>query len=289
MRLVRYVGARGPRTGVLTSSGLVDAHDALADLADVGPPGSLVPVLAASGSLRDRLAAGAERGAVVAAADAKVTVPIEAPQKIICCWVNYPEEGAAPPPNANPIFFGKFSNALLACDEPIRLPRIAERVAVEPELAIVIGRGGGHIAPADALTHVGGYTVANDVTSFSHRLIDLIGSRGPNMMAKTFDTFCPLGPCIVTPDEIPDPQALRVRQWLNDSLEVDSSTSRMRSGVREFISYVSGFLTLCPGDVLLTGSPRPLSGRPRFLAAGDQVTIEIEAVGRLTNPVVAQP
>jgi 2-keto-4-pentenoate hydratase/2-oxohepta-3-ene-1,7-dioic acid hydratase in catechol pathway len=178
---------------------------------------------------------------------------------------------------------------LIACDEPVRLPRIAERVAVEPELAVVIGRGGRHIAPSDAMSHVGGYTVANDVTSFSHRLIDLIGSRGPNMMAKTFDTFCPIGPCIVTPDEIPDPHALRVQQWLNDSLEVDSSTSRMRTRVSEFISYVSEFLTLSAGDLLLTGSPRPISGRPRFLAAGDRVTIEIEKVGRLTNPVIADP
>jgi 2-keto-4-pentenoate hydratase/2-oxohepta-3-ene-1,7-dioic acid hydratase in catechol pathway len=250
-------------------------------------PGDLLALLGADATARLRLADGAARARAVDPESVRLLPPIANPSKIICCWVNYREEGAAPP-SKTPIFFGKFNNTLIGCHEPICLPRIASKVVVEAELAVIIGVGGHRIPAPEALSHVGGYTIANDVTAFSHRLIDLLGSRGPNMMAKTFDTFAPMGPCLVTSDEIGDPHALRIRQWLNDSLEVDSSTAHMLTDIPQFISYLSEFITLEPGDIILTGSPRPL-GALKYLSAGDRVRIEIESLGVLANPVVADP
>ncbi|HUI60345.1 MAG TPA: fumarylacetoacetate hydrolase family protein [Steroidobacteraceae bacterium] len=286
MRLVRYAGPSAARTGVWTSAGIVDAHEALPGLGDVAAPGDLVALANAGTSLRERLANAVSRRPAVAPDGLRLLPPVGSPPKIICAWVNYREEGAAPA-SKTPIFFGKFSNALIGHQEAIRLPRITSKVIVEPELAVVMGTGGYRIPAAEVSAHVAGYTIGNDVTSFNHRLVDLLGTRGPNMMAKTFDTFAPMGPCLVTTDEVPDPQALRVREWINDSLEVDSSTSQMLTSVPDFISYLSEFVTLAPGDVIFTSSPRPLRG-PRYLSPGDQVRIEIERIGMLANPVVAE-
>lgn len=285
MRLVRFASSEGARTGVVTASGIVDAHLIFPTLARIAAPGDLVGLLSAGeavlAQLTERLARGADR----VADPVRVLHPIPDPPKIICCWVNYLEDGASAP-SERPIFFPKFATALIGHDEPIRLPRIASKVVVEPELTVVIGHGGRRIALGDALSHVCGYTIANDVTAFSHRLVDLIGSRGPNMMAKTFDTFAPVGPYVTTPDEIADPHRLRIRQWLNGELQVDSNTSQMVTRIPDFISYLSEFCTLQPGDLILTGSPKPL-GKLQFLRPGDRVGIEIEQLGELTNPVVA--
>jgi len=287
MRLCRYVGAEGAgRTGVLYRNGLVDAHQAMPGLAAIAAPGDVLGVLTATADLRKDLLEAADKLEVSALDQARLLAPIPNPPKIICCWVNYLEEGATRP-SENPIFFGKFNTAIIGDGDTIRLPRIADKIVVEPELTAVIGKAGRHIAPEDALDHVCGYTIVNDVTAFSHRLIDLIGSRGPNMMAKTFDTFAPMGPGVSTPDLVGDPHCLRVRQWLNDDLEVDSSTSQMEVRLPEFISYLSQFMTLEPGDLILTGSPKPL-GKLRFLSPGDRVRISIERVGTLNNLVAAE-
>jgi 2-keto-4-pentenoate hydratase/2-oxohepta-3-ene-1,7-dioic acid hydratase in catechol pathway len=221
-----------------------------------------------------------------ALADVRLLAPIANPPKIICAWVNYPNPAVAKMPET-PIFFSKYASAIVGPDVPISLPLIGDQIVVEPELAAVIGTAGKHIQPADALSHIAGYTIVNDVTAFSHRLQVLLGSPGPYMMAKTFDSFAPCGPCIVTSDAIPDPHSLVIRQWLNGELQTRSNTSQAIFKLPELISYVSGFFALEPGDLILTGSPPP-DGPLKFLSEGDQVSIEIEGIGRLENPVVRE-
>jgi 2-keto-4-pentenoate hydratase/2-oxohepta-3-ene-1,7-dioic acid hydratase in catechol pathway len=285
MRIVRFKQNGNIRTGVQIDGAVKDAHLILPELADVALPGDIAALITSGMSV---LKDGTEKlvaAEAVGGSEIQILAPINNPPKIICCWVNYLAEGATSP-SEDPVFFGKYNSAIIGSGDKIRLPAITTKVVVEPELTAVIGKTGRHISVQDALSHVAGYTIVNDVTSFNHRLIDLIGSRGPNMMAKTFDTFAPVGPCIVTTDEIPEPHSLRVRQWLNGSLEIDSNTSEAVTKLPEFIAYLSSFFTLEPGDLILTGSPKPL-GELKFLAPGDQVKIEIEGVGVLDNPVVA--
>jgi len=149
----------------------------------------------------------------------------------------------------------------------------------------VIGKAGREIAEADAMDHVGGYTIVNDVTAFSHRLQVLVGSIGPYMMAKTFDTFAPMGPWLTTADEIPEPHNLQVSQFLNGKLMTHANTREAVFKIPALISYLSNIFELRPGDLILTGSPPP-QGKPTFLGAGDVVRIEIERLGVLENPVL---
>jgi 2-keto-4-pentenoate hydratase/2-oxohepta-3-ene-1,7-dioic acid hydratase in catechol pathway len=284
MRLVRFASPEGARTGIVAAAGILDAHLVFPTLNEAAQPGDLLALLRAGQPALDQLAQTVAN-AGTALSEVRLLPPVADPPKIICCWVNYLEEGAAAP-SERPIFFAKFPTALIGCHDPIQLPRIAGKIVVEPELTVVIGARARKIAPREALSCVAGYTIANDVTAFSHRLVELIGSRGPNMMAKTFDTFAPLGPCLVTPEEVGDPHNLRVRQWLNDELQVDANTSQMLTRIPEFISYLSEFCTLQPGDLILTGSPKPL-GKLKFLGPGDRVRIAIDRIGELANPVIA--
>jgi 2-keto-4-pentenoate hydratase/2-oxohepta-3-ene-1,7-dioic acid hydratase in catechol pathway len=222
----------------------------------------------------------------VAESDVKLLAPITNPPKMLAAWVNNVPEGEKPP-YKQPIFFAKYATSIIGPGDNIVLPACTKNVVVEPELTVIIGKGGRYIKEEDALSHVAGYSIVNDVTSFNHRLVDLMDSRGPNMMAKIFDTFAPTGPYIVTSDEVGDPGNLQVRQWLNDELKTDNNTRNYLIGVPAFISYLSSFLTLEVGDMILMGSFRPLA-ELTFLSPGDQVRIEIEKVGVQENPVVAE-
>ena len=288
MRIVRFEKNNEIRTGALDGDSVVDLNLAFPALDKIALPGDMTALLAAGDELLDQL-----KQINLANSDYRTPVtqirllsPTINPPKIICCWVNYLSEGAQSP-SEKPIFFGKFGTAIIGNGDNIVLPQSTQDVVVEPELTAVIGKAGRHISEKDALSHVAGYTIVNDVTSFNHRLVDLIGSRGPNMMAKTFDTFAPTGPAIVTRDEVADPHALRVRQWLNGELEIEANTSEAVTKLPEFISYLSTFFTLQPGDLILTGSPKPL-GKLKFLSPGDQVKIEIENIGIQENAVVSE-
>lgn len=280
MKLVRFDDGNGTRCGVLQGG----------EVRDLGA--AFVP--AASGDMAALLALppgeieAATRGApLIGEGLFTLKAPIANPPKIICAWVNYPNPSVAKPPEL-PIFFSKYASAITDPGAPIRLPRIASDIVAEPELTAVIGRSGKHIAEADALAHVAGYTIVNDVTAFSHRLQVVLGSTGPYMMAKTFDTFAPCGPVIVTADEVADPHALRVHHWQNGELMTEASTNQAVFHLPRLIAYLSGFFSLQPGDLILTGSPFPLHGKPQFLAAGDVVRIKIEGIGTLENPVLAE-
>ncbi|MFZ5496973.1 MAG: fumarylacetoacetate hydrolase family protein [Verrucomicrobiota bacterium] len=223
----------------------------------------------------------------------KLLAPVAATQ-ILCIGLNYrrhAEETKAPIPE-RPILFMKGVNALQPPGDPILIPQHlrSERVDYECELAVVIGKAGKNIPRAEALGHVLGYTCANDVSARDHQ-IKLGG--GQWCRGKTFDTFAPLGPRLVTTDEIPDPNALAISTTLNGERVQASSTSDMIFDVPALIEFLSGSTTLLPGTVILTGTPSGVGmarqPEPRWLQPGDTVTIEIERIGALTNPVALEP
>lgn len=221
----------------------------------------------------------------------QVLAPIE-PTMIWCIGLNYrrhAEETGAKIPE-QPVVFAKGPNTVQHPGGPIELPRhlASDQVDYECELAVVIGRRCKNVRPEDALDYVLGYTCANDVSARDWQI-----KRGGSQWSrgKTFDTFAPLGPVLVTPEDIPDPNALRISTRLNGEVVQDSHTSDMIFSVREIIAFLSGSTTLLPGTVILTGTPEGVGMArtpPRWLTPGDQVTIEIEKIGELTNHVVAE-
>jgi 2-keto-4-pentenoate hydratase/2-oxohepta-3-ene-1,7-dioic acid hydratase in catechol pathway len=219
----------------------------------------------------------------------KLLAPIQ-PSSIICIGLNYrrhaQETGAKIP--EFPVVFFKGVNTLLNPGEPIQLPTHlrSDEVDYECELAVVIGRAGKNISRQDALDHVLGYTCCNDISARDWQI-----KRGGSQWCrgKSFDTFSPLGPALVTRDEIPNPNALKIRTVLNGVAVQDWNTNDMIFDVPKLIEFLSGSTTLLPGTVILTGTPHGVGMAqkpPRWLKVGDNVTIEIEKIGRLQNPVV---
>jgi 2-keto-4-pentenoate hydratase/2-oxohepta-3-ene-1,7-dioic acid hydratase in catechol pathway len=208
--------------------------------------------------------------------------------KIICVGRNYAEHAAElgdTPPEA-PLLFGKFTNTLIGPGEPIVLPREATHVDAEAELAVEIGVRGRRIAEADALAHIRGYRCANDLSARNIQYSEAQWTR-----AKGFDTFCPLGTELVPVSELGDGSGLRVVQRLNGEVLQDGNTRDLLFPVPFLIAYISNTFTLDPGDLILTGTP-PGVGWARdpkvSLAPGDVVDVEVEGIGTLSNPVVAE-
>ena len=223
---------------------------------------------------------------------AKLLTPI-VPIQILCIGLNYrrhAEEMKSPFPE-HPILFIKGINTLQNPGDPIILPRHlrSDKVDYECELAVVIGRTCKNVSAKEALSYVLGYTCANDVSA---RDWQKHAGGGQWCRGKGFDTFCPIGPSIVTPDEVPDPQNLKIRTILNGETVQDWSTGDMIFSVAQIIEFLSGSTTLPAGTVILTGTPHGVgmgSNPPRWLKPGDSVTIDIEKIGSLTNPVVTEP
>lgn len=215
-----------------------------------------------------------------------------APPVIFCIGLNYrrhAEETKAKLPQF-PIVFMKSPASVIGPGEPIVLPRRlrSDEVDYEGELAVVIGERCKNVAKADALRYVLGYTCANDVSARDWQK-QWGGSQW--CRGKTFDTFCPLGPHLVTPDEIPDPNNLRIKTVVSGETLQDSNTSDMIFDVATLIEFLSGSTTLLPGTVILTGTPHGVGMArtpPRWLKAGDTVTVEFEKIGALTNPVIEE-
>ena len=214
-------------------------------------------------------------------------LPIERPGKIICVGLNYrdhAEEQGAPLPEA-PLLFAKWQNTLIGPGEPIVIPPIVTKCDYEAELGVVIGASVRNVSAENALDAVAGYVCVYDVSARDLQFADGQWTRG-----KSPDTFCPVGPRLVPRDEIPDPQALSIRAVLNGEAMQDSSTSNMVFGVADVIAYVTRTITLEPGDLIATGTPAGVGAfrkPPVFMQPGDEITIEIEGLGALTNPVVA--
>ena len=222
---------------------------------------------------------------------AKWLAPIE-PRDIICIGLNYrkhADEGGQAIPE-QPIVFMKNVGTVQNPGDPIVLPRRLRSDAVdyECELAVVIGKACHNVTKSEALDYVLGYTCANDVSA---RDWQMKWGGGQWCRGKTFATFCPLGPCIVTPDEIPNPNALGIKTILNGQTMQDWTTSDMIFDVPTLIEFLSGSTLLVPGTVILTGTPHGVGASrkpPVYLQPGDTVTIEIERIGSLTNPVVEE-
>ena len=227
-----------------------------------------------------------------AADAAKLLAPI-VPTQILCIGLNYrkhAEETGGKFPE-RPILFVKGINTLAHPGDPIELPRAlrSDEVDYECELAVVIGKPAKNVSQENALDYVLGYTCANDVSARDHQ-IKLGG--GQWCRGKFFDTFAPLGPCLVTADDIPNPNALKIATVLNGERVQDWNTDDMIFNVAEIIAYLSGSTTLVPGTVILTGTPHGVGmaakPAPRWLKPGDTVSIEIEGIGTLTNPVTEE-
>jgi len=269
MKLVTYRTPDGPAAvGVLTDAGVLPTGQS--DLLDVIRSGTLPEPV----------------GGPVP--DARLLAPIPRPGKLLFCGVNYSshkdENPAAVFPD-EPFFFSKLPSSVIGPDQPIRIPEPHSQVDYEVELAVVIGREGRGIARSDALDHVFGYTVVNDVSGRDVQFKD-----NQITLGKGFDTFSPMGPCVLTADEVPDPARLFVASHVNGEQRQGEPAANMRTGVPELLEFVSRHITLEPGDIVTTGTPAGVGAfrtPPLYLAPGDTVSVEVDAIGRLTNPVVA--
>jgi 2-keto-4-pentenoate hydratase/2-oxohepta-3-ene-1,7-dioic acid hydratase in catechol pathway len=219
---------------------------------------------------------------------AKLLPPVPDPQKIICIGLNYRDhaaESGAPIPK-EPVLFSKFTTALIGDGQPIVLPPVSQEVDYEAELVIVVGRRGRNIRKEDAGQYVAGYTIGHDVSARDWQL----KKDGKQWLAgKSFDTFAPTGPALVTPDEVLDPHNLSIRLRLNGKTMQDSNTSHLIFGVGELLAYLSQVFTLEPGDLIFTGTPPGVGFArkpPVYLKAGDTVEVEVERLGILRNPVI---
>ncbi len=213
---------------------------------------------------------------------------IPRPGKIVCVGLNYRDhaaEGGQDLPKA-PLLFAKWPNTLIGDGDPVVLPPESTQVDYEAELGVVIGAKAKRVSERDALDHVAGYICVNDVSARDLQFADGQWTRG-----KSPDTFCPVGPRLVPREEIADPQALAIRCLVNGQALQDSSTAQMIFSVAEIIAYTSQIITLEPGDLIATGTPAGVGvfRDPKVLLQdGDEVSVEIEGLGTLTNPITKE-
>jgi 2-keto-4-pentenoate hydratase/2-oxohepta-3-ene-1,7-dioic acid hydratase in catechol pathway len=214
-------------------------------------------------------------------------LPIDRPGKIICVGLNYrdhAEEQGVDLPTA-PLLFAKWQNALIGPGEPIVIPPIVTKTDYEAELGVVIGSTVSRVSAENALEAVAGYICVNDVSARDLQFADGQWTRG-----KSPDTYCPVGPQLVPREDVPDPQQLAIRAVLNGETMQNSTTANMVFGVADLIAYITQTITLEPGDLIATGTPAGVGAfrDPKvFMQPGDEITIEIEGLGSLTNPVTA--
>jgi 2-keto-4-pentenoate hydratase/2-oxohepta-3-ene-1,7-dioic acid hydratase in catechol pathway len=218
----------------------------------------------------------------------KLLAPI-IPTDILCIGLNYREHAAESGSSIpeNPMLFIKSSNTLTNPFDPILIPKRSSQIDYECELAVVIGKDAKHVSRSDAFNYVLGYTAANDVSSRDWQREKSLGG-GQFARGKSFDTFCPLGPAIVTRDEIPNPNALRIKTILNGQVMQDHTTGDMIFDVPALIESLSSTMTLRAGSVILTGTPQGVGFArkpPVWMKNGDHCVVEIEKIGRLENPV----
>ena len=305
MKLVTYVHQGTHRLGAISDSQVIDLAlawdayrsrtDAPADLHASFPDDMLAllqgddatwqsvrSAAAWAEALPDRAGASLKQPL----AQVRLAPPVANPSKIICVGLNYRdhciEQDIELP--GRPILFAKFPSSVIGPGEEIRWPPdVSQQVDYEAELAVVIGRKGRNIPVEQAYDYVAGYTIVNDVSARDAQFADEQWIRG-----KSFDTFCPMGPYLLTADEVPNPHTLDIRCWVNGELRQDSNTRELVFKVHDLLAYISRTSTLMPGDVLITGTPGGVGvfREPQvFLKTGDLVEIEIDRLGRLSNRV----
>jgi acylpyruvate hydrolase len=309
MKLVTYSWKGRSALGALSNDRVVDLHrayvaalcqerneDELA-VANLRVPGDLLGLLRGG----ETSLAAARRALHYVEEEAKQTehlchplekvellAPIQRPGKVVCVGLNYRSHLAeiGEPVPEYPILFHKAATSLIGHRQSIVLPRTSRQVDYEGELALVIGRRGKYISEEDALSYVAGYTCANDISAH-----DLEFRTSQWTSGKMLDTFCPLGPVLVTRDKLRDPGNLRLRTTLNGQTMQQACTSDMVFSVPFLIRYISSLATLEPGDLLLTGTPAGIgcNRKPQvFLQPGDEISVQIDGIGTLTNPVVSE-
>jgi 2-keto-4-pentenoate hydratase/2-oxohepta-3-ene-1,7-dioic acid hydratase in catechol pathway len=290
LKLLTFIENNAFRLGVKTERGVVDVAAAL----NGGQgPRTVHDVIAGGPAAVQALQAAADRAGDAALRDEaalKLGPCVTHPNKIICVGLNYrkhAEETNSPIPQY-PILFSKFNNTLAGDGEQIPLPRTSQKVDYEAELAIVIGKTAKYVAKEQALDYVFGYCNANDLSARDLQM------RTPQwLLGKSCDKFSPLGPYLVTADEVGDPNRLDIKCLVNGEVRQHSNTSDMIFYCDEIVSYISQHMTLVPGDIILTGTPEGVAlGYPpekqAYLKDGDVVTVEIEKLGRLTNRMVKE-
>jgi 2-keto-4-pentenoate hydratase/2-oxohepta-3-ene-1,7-dioic acid hydratase in catechol pathway len=285
MRLATLSTPAGPRAALLHGDSYIDLH-----ATDAAIPPSVRAIL--EDDLLSRCASLATRPNAVRhpAAGARLLAPIPDPAKVICVGLNYRDhaaEGGVPIPR-EPVLFSKFATAVIGPEAPIVLPSVSQEVDYEAELVLVVGRKGRYIPRESGRAHLAGYTVGHDVSARDWQL----KKDGKQWLAgKTFDTFAPTGPVLVTTDEVPDPHTLGIRLRLNGQTMQDSNTQQMIFSAEELVAYISQVVTLQPGDLIFTGTPPGVGFArkpPVWLKPGDVVEVEIDALGTLRNPVVQE-
>lgn len=288
MKLVTFLREGKYRPGALVAR---DGQEAIVDLlqADASLPGSVRAMLEAGPECLDRAERAARQSnCLIERSAAKLAAPIPNPQKILCIGLNYAdhaaESGQALPDF--PIVFSKYSNTLIGSGEAIVIPKVTDRVDYEAELGFVIGKRARHVSEEEALNYVAGYLNVNDVSARDYQ-----ERTSQWTMGKSFDTFAPMGPALVTADEVPDPHNLAIRLWIGEETLQESNTEQLIFNVPRLLADISEVMTLVPGDIVSTGTPPGVGAArkpPRFLRAGETVNIEIENLGVLSNPIVAE-
>lgn len=291
MRIVRFRDD-GKRVGVMIGNEVLDLQLASGDslpsaplelIAETGAKDELSEILQLANVASSKL----PDGSVKSLEEVELTFPFQRPGKIVCLGRNYrdhaAESGADVPDE--PVVFAKATSSVIGPKAPIQLPRVAEKVDYEVELAVVVGRTARHISAENALDHVAGYSVLCDVSArdYQHEK-----PGGQWYLGKSFDTFCPIGPALVTADEIPDPHNLDIRCTINGQCRQRANTGEMVFDIPTILSYLSEVFTLEPGDVVSTGTPSGVGAGqdpPTYLESGDCVRCAIEQVGELVNPV----
>jgi acylpyruvate hydrolase len=300
MRLVSFKDSSGVRIGAVVDDKVVDLN-ALLSAAERVPDDMTAflaagePAMAAARKAVDAFKRGEGRDAAIALRDADLQAPVPRPGKILMGGRNYlrhldelRKEGAGrgekiiTPPM--PHIFAKYHDSITGPGKPVIYPKIVRQLDIEGELTAVIGKRAYHVEEADALDYVAGYTIINDVSA------RCLQAQGLLTISKGYETFCPMGPWMVTKDEIPDPQQLWVKTYINEREVCVAHTSEMLFNIKQFIAALSRVFPLDPGDVLATGSP-PGPGMyhdpPLLAVPGDTMRVEIESIGVLANPVVA--
>jgi len=285
MRLVTFTHAGSTRVGRLEGDEIVDLATAAPNL-----PTEMVALLAAGGMP----AAEAAQGARLPAAEVRLEAPLLRPPKILAVGLNYAdhvaETGREPPPI--PMIFNKQSTAVTGPGQPIHRPRVSQQLDYEGELAFVVGQRCRHVPRERATEVIAGFTICDDISVRDWQ------RRSPTLtMGKSFDTHCPLGPALVSADEIDAlggaaAPALRLRTWVNGELRQDSNTKQLIFDCAFLVEHLSTVFTLEPGDVITTGTPSGVAGAmdpPSWLVPGDVVRVEIEGLGALENPVIEEP
>jgi 2-keto-4-pentenoate hydratase/2-oxohepta-3-ene-1,7-dioic acid hydratase in catechol pathway len=270
--VVTYESERGPRAGLLRGDSLVDAWDA------IGGEGTSVRELLAAERLSELVDAD---GPAIALGEVRLLPPVPDPQKIIGIGLNYVDHAAEArlEPPASPTFFAKFANALCADGETVALPATSEKVDYEAEVAFVVGRTARDVSEADAIDHLAGYTLLNDLSAR-----DLQFATPQWMPGKVFDGSAPCGPAIVTPDEAGPHDAIGIALDLNGERMQEDTTAGLVFSIPQLVAHLSSLMTLEPGDIVSTGTPAGVGGARNpsvWLQPGDEVVVSSPQLGRL--------